>query len=84
MAKETESTKKIFYAYEYVDQKLTLKKRGPFLSWKFGTRYKDQFTNEILFEDSDKDIRFVDGVFVTEDEDQINYLNMLDSRKFPE
>jgi hypothetical protein len=80
MAKETtevaEDKKTIFYAYEYIDRALKLKKRGPFISWKYGRRYKDEISGEILFEDVDKDIRFEDGVFVTQNADQIAYLNL--------
>lgn len=80
MAKDTAeldpNKKTIFYAYEYIERQLKLKKRGPFISWKYGRRYKDEISGEILFEDGDKDIRFEDGIFVTQDIDQINYLNL--------
>ena len=82
MAKETvieEPKKAIFYAYEYMDGQLKLKKRWPFISWKFGRRYKDEITNEILYDDTDKDVRFQDGVFVTDDVDVINWLNLYNS-----
>ena len=78
MAKETvaENKKVVFYAYEYVDGTLRLKKRWPLITWKYGKGYRDPLTQQIMYEDEDLDIRFVDGIFETSHPDQIAYLEL--------
>jgi len=53
----------------------TLKKRMGTISWKFGKAFRDQLHNQIDYEDAHLDIQFDNGMFVTENPDQIAYLD---------
>lgn len=52
-----------------------LKTRMGRITWKFGKGYKDQLTNEIKYHDEDLDIYFENGMFTTDNPDQIAYLD---------
>jgi len=70
---EAKNKKVTFYAVS-LDGKL--KTRMGVISWKYGKGYKDSLTDEIKYENTELDIYFENGMFVTEHQDQIAYLRV--------
>jgi len=70
---EAKNKKVTFYAVT-LDGKL--KTRMGVISWKYGKGYKDSLTDEIKYENTELDIYFENGIFVTEHQDQIAYLRV--------
>jgi hypothetical protein len=70
MSTKTEAV--TFYA---VDLNGKLKTRMGRISWKFGKAYRDPVHNLVEYTDGNLDMQFEDGMFTTDNPDQIAYLD---------